>query len=94
MTLKYIERTPEFKKDFKRALHKHRDPLLLREAINAIFENQKVVLKHLRDHKLQGAWMGYRELHIQADWLLIYKIDKGTLTLVLTATGSHDELFG
>ncbi|MBL3911260.1 type II toxin-antitoxin system mRNA interferase toxin, RelE/StbE family [Bifidobacterium longum] len=37
---------------------------------------------------------GGRELHIEGDWLLIYRIDHGELCLVLTRTGSHDALFG
>ena len=36
---------------------------------------------------------GYRECHIQPDWLLIYKIDKGELVLTAYRTGSHSDLF-
>ena len=43
---------------------------------------------------VKGEWAGFRELHIEGDWLLIYRIDHGELCLVLTRTGSHDALFG
>ena len=34
-----------------------------------------------RDHLLQGDWIGYRELHISGDLLLVYKIENETLYL-------------
>ena len=46
-----------------------------------------------RDHQLTGSWKGYREIHIEGDWLVIYRVEKQELQLVLTRTGSHDDLF-
>ncbi len=43
------------------------------------------------DHPLQTRFQGYRECHIEDDWLLIYAIDKRVLRLI--ATGTHAELF-
>lgn len=34
-----------------------------------------------------------RECHIEADWLLIYKIYDDAMVLVAVRTGSHSELF-
>lgn len=45
------------------------------------------------DHPLKGDYMGHRECHITPDWLLIYKIEEDILTLSLTRTGSHSDLF-
>jgi len=45
-----------------------------------------------RDHPLTGNWRGYRDCHIQPDWLLIYRI--ADVELQLIRTGSHAELFG
>lgn len=45
------------------------------------------------DHALSGNYSGYRECHIEPDWLLIYKIENATLTLILFRTGSHSDLF-
>ena len=44
-----------------------------------------------RNHKLIGSYDGYWELHIEPDWLLIYRktIDK----LFLYDTGTHADLF-
>lgn len=43
------------------------------------------------NHKLSGDYKDHWECHIEPDWLLIYLIDKATVTLV--RTGSHAELF-
>jgi mRNA interferase YafQ len=45
----------------------------------------------LRDHALAGNWMGWRNCHIEPDWLLIYKPLSDELTL--GRSGSHSELF-
>ena len=45
-----------------------------------------------RDHALSGNWRGYRDCHIEPDWLLIYRVVDDELQL--TRTGSHAELFG
>ena len=47
-----------------------------------------------REHFLTGEWKGYRECHIQPDWLLIYRIEEGLLVLALARTGTHSDLLG
>ncbi|MBF1706015.1 MAG: type II toxin-antitoxin system YafQ family toxin [Selenomonas sp.] len=42
---------------------------------------------------MTGDFAGYRECHVQPDWLLVYRIDKEILTLVLAYTGTHSDLF-
>ncbi len=46
-----------------------------------------------KDHALLGKYKGYRECHIQPDWLLIYLIEDDILTLTLIDTGTHADLF-
>lgn len=46
-----------------------------------------------KDHQLSGSWQGFRECHIEPDWLLIYRIDNSELILFATSTGSHSDLF-
>ena len=46
-----------------------------------------------KDHALSGNFKGYRECHIQPDWLLIYLIEEDILTLTLIDTGTHADLF-
>ena len=49
--------------------------------------------KLMRDHSLSGNWVNHRELHIEPDWLLIYRIEENILVLELVDTGSHSDLF-
>lgn len=44
-----------------------------------------------RDHPLKGSWSGFRDAHIEPDWLLIYRIAGEELQLA--RTGSHADLF-
>ncbi|MFP4390827.1 MAG: type II toxin-antitoxin system YafQ family toxin [Desulfococcaceae bacterium] len=44
-----------------------------------------------RDHKLVGNRKDRRECHIEADWLLICKIE--TDRIIFERTGNHSDLF-
>ena len=56
-----------------------------------------------RDHALTGKWTGFRECHLEDDWLLVYRLDaipKGERTtdgpaesVTFARTGSHADLF-
>lgn len=83
----------KFKKDYKRAIKQGKDVELLLDIVEILAEEQPLDPKH-KDHALIGDYIGYRECHIQADWLLIYKTAGQELLLTLTRTGSHSELFG
>lgn len=46
-----------------------------------------------RDHALTGGFDGFRECHITADWLLVYRIEQDVLVLYLLRTGTYSDLF-
>ncbi|WP_407711855.1 type II toxin-antitoxin system YafQ family toxin [Bullifex porci] len=46
-----------------------------------------------RDHALTGDYIGFRECHIQPDWLIVYRIDNDELLIFLSRTGTHADLF-
>lgn len=92
--IRSILRTPRFKRDYKSLMRKHYNANLFEAAVRALVTQDADVLRtRYRDHALKGEWEGYRELHVSGDWLLIYRIDDDELQLVLTRTGSHDQLF-
>lgn len=64
----------------------------LEKVIEILSSGEMLPEKYL-DHALSGNYSGYRECHIEPDWLLIYKIENETLTLILFRTGSHSDLF-
>lgn len=91
---KYIVRTTNlFKKDYKRAVKRHMNVQLLEAVIAALAMGETLPTK-FKDHALEGEWAGFRECHIQPDWLLVYKIENGVLVLTLSRTGSHSDIFG
>ena len=47
-----------------------------------------------RDHQLHGNLSGFRECHIEGDWLLLYQIFEDKLILSASGTGTHSDLFG
>lgn len=85
--------TSKFKKDYKALKKRHLDMNMLYAVIERLANNRQLDAA-CRDHTLAGAWRGYRECHVQPDWLLIYRIESDVLLLTLTRTGTHDELFG
>ena len=92
--MKYsIERTAQFKRDFKLAEKQGLDMTELAKVITILANGDKLPDKY-RDHELQGNYKGYRECHIEPDWLLIYKISSNILVPSLVRTGSHSRLFG
>ncbi|MBR6163735.1 type II toxin-antitoxin system YafQ family toxin, partial [bacterium] len=63
------------------------------EKVIDILCSLKPLPKKYKDHALSGNYITYRECHIEPDWLLVYKIENNTLTLVLSRTGTHSDLF-
>lgn len=82
--------TARFKKDLKRM-----------QARGVELENIKAVVRDLvegiplapryRDHVLIGNFKDRCEFHIEAGWLLIYRID--VFHIIFERTGSHADLF-
>ena len=88
-----IEYTSIFKRDYKRMVKKHYNMKKLEKVVKLLVtNNQDELIRKYKDHALKGNWKGYRELHLDNDWILIYKIDDKNLILTMTRTGSHDEL--
>lgn len=87
-----IRYSNRFKKDFKSIVKRGYDVKLLEEVLNLLVQEKALPQKYL-DHPLAGNYIGHRECHITPDWLLIYKIEKDILTLSLTRTGTHSDLF-
>ena len=44
-----------------------------------------------RDHQVSGQWDGFRDLHIEPDWLLIYRVVGNEVQLA--RTGTHSDIF-
>ena len=82
----------QFRKDLKRINKQGKDLSLLKDVLQTLREEQALEEKY-RDHALTGNYIGFRECHIQPDWLLVYAINKEELILTASRTGSHSDLF-
>jgi mRNA interferase YafQ len=80
----------QFKRDVKRAQKRGKDMEKLKEPMRRLIEELPLARENL-DHPLKGDWRGYRDLHIEPDWLLIYRIDGDTVRF--ERTGRHADLF-
>lgn len=80
----------KFKKDLQKVLAQGKSYKKFRVIFELLLNQQPLDDKH-EDHPLIGNWKNRRELHIEPDWLLIYKIEDDVL--ILERTGSHADLF-
>ena len=84
--------TGKFKKSLKLSKKRGLDLKLLDKVI-IMLQNDIPLEEKYRDHELKGKYQGFRECHIQPDWLLIYLKENDVLTLTLVDTGTHADLF-
>jgi mRNA interferase YafQ len=91
--MRTIERTSQFKRDYKReakGIYRASLDTDLIAILTALTNDQPLSEKH-RDHALTGNWKDHRDCHLKPDLLLIYrKPDDAVLQLV--RLGSHSEL--
>lgn len=89
--MKYeVHYTKCFDKDFDSCIKRNLDMPLLKKVMLMLQDGKKLPAKY-KDHTLKGAYNGYRECHVQPDWLLVYKIHSSMI--IFNRTGSHSDLF-
>lgn len=82
----------QFKKDLKLAKKRGLKLDHLITVVNTLAAQQPLDEKY-RDHGLSGNYRGFRECHIEPNWLLVYRVDNDELELFLFRTGTHTDLF-
>ncbi|MCL2323897.1 MAG: type II toxin-antitoxin system YafQ family toxin [Oscillospiraceae bacterium] len=87
-----FQTTKQYRKDQKRAINRGLSLKLLDDVLQVLKEGKSLDLKY-NDHALIGNYTGFRECHVQPDFLLIYAIDKGKLILTGIRIGTHSDLF-
>ena len=87
-----VRTTQEFDKDVKRCKQQGRNMQHLKDVVDLLIEDG-CVPEEYSPHLLHDKYAGLWECHIEDDWLLIWRQNDNKLTLLLTNTGSHNELF-
>jgi mRNA interferase YafQ len=82
--------TKQFAKDLKKMEKRGKSLEKIKRILKTLINEERLNAKY-RDHKLLGNYKGRRECHIQADWLLIYKITDSEI--IFERTGTHSDLF-
>ena len=90
--MRSIEYTTQFKRDLKLAKRQNKNLGLLEKVMLCIQKKEKLPEKY-RDHALSGNWRSHRELHLEPDWLLIYRIPPKENIVIFVRVGSHASLF-
>ena len=86
-----IKFTTAYKKSYK-LMKKRGLNLSLLDSVVYMLANGEALPEKYHDHALKGKFKGFRECHIQPDWLLIYMLEDDILTLTLVDTGTHTDL--
>ena len=88
--MKQIEYSGQFKRDVKLAQKRGKDVTKLKVLLSLLIEGEPIPAIYV-DHPIKGDWRGFRDAHVEPDWLLIYK---STDTLVrFERTGRHADVF-
>ena len=87
-----VEYTAQFKRDLKLSKRRHKNIDRL-QIIMEMIEQEVHLHSALKDHALSGNWHSHRELHIEPDWLLIYKYVLQLNTVIFVRVGTHSDLF-
>jgi len=91
--MRTIERTSQFKRDYKREMKGSHQETLKNEFIEiltALAYDQPLAEKY-GDHALTGDWKDHRDCHIKPDLILIYR-NPDVEVLQLVRLGSHNKL--
>jgi mRNA interferase YafQ len=91
----YVYFTNSFKKDIRKCFKRCLDLSLLAGVVQRLAKGEDLDEKY-KVHKLEGyphKSGTVMECHIQPDWLLIWVKNGNLLTLTLTDTGTHSDLF-
>jgi len=80
----------KFKKNLDLMVKRGKNPEKIKLVIIALVNEQPLDPKQ-KDHHLTGNYKGFRDCHIEPDWVMIYRIKEDTL--YLERTGTHSDLF-
>jgi mRNA interferase YafQ len=87
-------RTPDysgqFGRDVKRLQKRGKDMSKLKTLIELLL-SEELLSPIYKDHALKHNWAGFRDAHVEPDWVLIYAIRGDVVRF--ERTGTHEELF-
>lgn len=93
--MRTVKSSNRFRKEYKLMIKRGKDISKLDTAITLLANDEQLPSAYC-DHPLKGNLAGFRDCHIEPDWVLIYKkVDDEILELqelFLDRTGTHSDL--
>jgi mRNA interferase YafQ len=82
--------TGQFDRDYSHMIKRGKKIEKLDDVMMQLINEITLPPRHC-DHALKGDFKGFRDCHVEPDWLLIYKIDDDVITF--ERTGTHSDIF-
>ena len=88
----HLRLSKRYSKSLKKMLRRGYDIKKISAVVKMLANGETLPLKY-KDHPLHGDLEGFRDCHIENDWVLLYYIEDDVLVLTLSDTGTHSDLF-
>ena len=82
--------TNRFARELKLMLRRGKDAEKFKVAARLLLAGQPLP-PMFSDHPLKGGFAGWRDCHLESDWILIYKFD--ATQVIFGRTGTHSDLY-
>jgi len=82
--------TAQARRDIKLMRKRGADLMKLKAVTDLLREGTPLPRKY-KDHALTGEWKGYRDCHIDGDWIFIYRVANDKLIIMAVRTGTHSD---
>jgi mRNA interferase YafQ len=82
--------TNRFERELKLMVRRGRDAEKFKRVALSLLAGQPLPRAYA-DHPLKGGFTGWRDCHLEPDWILIYKAD--ATQVIFGRTGTHSDLF-
>ncbi|MDD4836926.1 MAG: type II toxin-antitoxin system YafQ family toxin [Synergistales bacterium] len=84
-----LKRSSQFKRDVKLQVKRGKNIEKLKDTLKILISTGEIPTQY-NDHPMLGNWGSHRSIHIEPDWILIYKLDEECLSLI--RTGTHSDI--
>lgn len=82
--------TTRFRREFVRMIGRGKDEAKFKAVAARLLLGEPLEPRH-EDHPLKGSFVGWRDCHIEPDWVLVYK--RTPTEVIFGRTGTHSDLF-
>jgi mRNA interferase YafQ len=95
--MRFVKQANAFKRSCALMKKRGKDTDKIHKAISLLANDLPLPVAY-KDHPLSGNFVGFRDIHVEPDWILIYRkkddsIEHPEGELLLEITGTHSDLF-